>query len=325
MTNLFQSREHVKPYEYPICLKFVESIQQSFWTHKEFNFTIDIQEYHTELNDYEREIVKKCLLLISQIEVGVKTFWSNIHHQLPKPEVLMVGATFGESEVRHLLAYSHLLEIMGLNEEFEKIYDIPVIIGRHNYLKKYKDYLTARSEPNFLKSIILFSILIESVSLFSQFFILQSFNKFKKRLRDINNVVAATSKEEAIHGEFGLWLINKIKEEHPDFWSKELQGSIIKFCEKALMEEGKVLSWIFDQGDISFIKMREVNAFINDRMNKSLKKIGISHEFHVDKGVLENTLWFDEELLSDCHVDFFDQRPSSYSRKNKPITANDLF
>jgi hypothetical protein len=30
-------------------------------------------------------------------------------------------------------------------------------------------------------------------------------------------------------------------------------------------------------------------------------------------------------LFSDIHVDFFDQRPTSYSRKNKSITADDLF
>lgn len=325
MTNLFQNREHVKPYEYPICLEFVEAIQHSYWTHREFNFTLDIQEYHTELDDYEREIVKRCLLLISQIEVGVKTFWSNIHHQLPKPEILMVGATFGESEVRHLLAYSHLLEIMGLNSEFEKIYEIPVVIGRHNYLKKYKDFLGSRTEYNFLKSIILFTILIESVSLFSQFFILQSFNKYKKQLRDINNVVAATSKEEAIHGEFGLWLINQIKKEHPDFWTDELQEIIVKFCEKAVKAEEKVLFWIFDKGDLSFIKLEEVNCFVNDRMNRSLDKIGIKHAFPIEKETLDKIKWFDEELLSDCHVDFFDQRPTGYSRKNKSIGAEDIF
>jgi hypothetical protein len=49
---------------------------------------------------------------------------------------------------------------LGLNEEFEKIYEIPAIIDRHNYLKKYKDFSNARLEEKFLRSIILFSLFI---------------------------------------------------------------------------------------------------------------------------------------------------------------------
>ena len=40
---------------------------------------------------------------------------------MPKPEIGAVGFTFAESEVRHMDAYSHLLEILGLNNEFQKI------------------------------------------------------------------------------------------------------------------------------------------------------------------------------------------------------------
>ena len=48
------------------------------------------------------------MLAISQIEVAVKSFWGDIYHKIPKPEVGAVGATFAEreSEVRHTDAYS---------------------------------------------------------------------------------------------------------------------------------------------------------------------------------------------------------------------------
>jgi len=61
------------------------------------------------------------MLAIAQVEVAVKTFWGDIYRRLPKPEVGSVGYTFAESEVRHHDAYSHLLEILGLNSEFENI------------------------------------------------------------------------------------------------------------------------------------------------------------------------------------------------------------
>jgi ribonucleoside-diphosphate reductase beta chain len=323
--SLFIQRDHLKPFSYPQCEEFTDAINNSYWTHKEWNFTTDVQQFHTELDDYQREIVKKCLLLISQIEVSVKTFWGKLHDHLPLPEINMVGSTFAESEVRHERAYSHLLETMGLNDEFEKIYDIPAIIDRHNYLKKYKDFANARIEANFIKSIVLFSLFIENVSLFSQFFIIMSFNKHRKMLKDINNVVAATSKEEAIHGQFGTFLINQIRNEHPEFFNDEFKDLIVKYCEKAYKAEEKVLDWIFDNGDTDFIKKDQVKEFVKDRLNQSLVGIQLDPIFEVDKEEILKTDWFNEELYSDTHVDFFDQRPTAYSRKNKSITADDLF
>lgn len=325
MRDLFQPREHFKPFEYPECEGFCDAIGESYWTHKEWSFSTDIQEFHTEISEYEKSIIKKCLLLISQVEVSLKTFFLKLGDHFPKPEIYMVGATFAESEVRHERAYSHLLELLGLNDEFEKIYSIPAVIDRHNYLKRYKEFSNARLEERFLRSIILFSLFIENVSLFSQFFIIMSFNKHRKMLKDINNAVAATSKEEAIHGAFGSFIIGELRKEHPEFFTQELEELITNFCHKAFLAEEKVLDWIFDQGDTDFIKVNEVKEFIKKRFNDSLQGIGFRKEFDLDAEILKKTKWFEEELLSDARFDFFHQRPVSYSRKNKPITADDLF
>jgi len=325
MRDIFLPREHFKPFDYPECEDYCDAIGQSYWTHKEWSFAKDTQEFHSELDVYQRDIIKKCLLLISQVEVSLKTFFLKLGDHLPKPEIYMVGATFAESEVRHERAYSHLLEVLGLNEEFEKIYDIPAIIDRHNYLKKYKDFSNTRSDEKFLKSIILFSLFIENVSLFSQFFIIMSFNKHRKMLKDINNAVAATSKEEQIHAAFGCFLINEIKKEKPHFFNEELEEMVYNFCKKAFAAEEKVLDWIFDKGDVDFIKVSEVKEFIKNRLNQSLLAIGYKDIFTVDGTILKKTKWFQEELFGDAHFDFFDQRPVTYSRKNKPITGEDLF
>jgi len=74
------------------------------------------------------------LLAISQVEVSVKTFWAKLYDRLSKPELANVGMIFAESEVRHSDAYSHLLELLGLNSIFEEIEDIPALNQRVDYL-----------------------------------------------------------------------------------------------------------------------------------------------------------------------------------------------
>ena len=75
------------------------------------------------------------MLAISQIEVAVKSFWGDMYRRIPKPEVGSVGSTFAESEVRHADAYSHLLEILGLNSEFKELKKKPAIMKRVHYLE----------------------------------------------------------------------------------------------------------------------------------------------------------------------------------------------
>jgi ribonucleoside-diphosphate reductase beta chain len=134
--NIFKKRIELKPFEYPELAEYVDAIRHSYWIHTEFNFTSDIQDFKVNINESERNAIKNSMLAIAQIEVAVKTFWGNIYKKMPKPEIGSVGFTFAESEVRHQDAYSHLLEILGLNQEFKKVKEIPVIIKRIEYLDK---------------------------------------------------------------------------------------------------------------------------------------------------------------------------------------------
>jgi ribonucleoside-diphosphate reductase beta chain len=193
--DIFKKRIEIKPVEYPELLEYVDAIRHSYWIHTEFNFTSDIQDFKVNINESERNAIKNAMLAIAQIEVAVKTFWGNIYAKIPKPEIGSVGFTFAESEVRHQDAYSHLLEILGLNEEFKKVKQVPVIMERIEYLDKVIRIGKSDDNKEYAESVLLFALFIEHVSLFSQFLIIMSFNKFKNIFKGISNVVEATSKE----------------------------------------------------------------------------------------------------------------------------------
>src|SRR6056300_228246 len=131
--NIFKKRVNLKPYEYPELMEYVDAIRHSYWLHTEFNYSSDIQDLKVNLSSEEAAIVKKAMLAIAQIEVNVKTFWSKIYDWFPKPEFQAIAVTFGESEVRHTDAYSNLLELAGLNHEFEELMDEPAIATRIEY------------------------------------------------------------------------------------------------------------------------------------------------------------------------------------------------
>ncbi len=265
------------------------------------------------------------MLAIAQVEVAVKTFWGDLYHRLPKPELGSVGYTFAESEVRHHDAYSNLLEILGLNNEFEKINEIPALIERVNYLTKSSILAKSESNRDYTLSILLFSLFIEHVSLFSQFLIIMSFNKYKNLFKGMSNAIEATSKEEQIHGLFGIDLINIIREEKPEYFDDSLKAEVIAACELAYTSEAKVIDWIYEKGDLDFLSKDVVKEFVKNRLNNSLESIGYERIFDVDINMVELVDWFDDEVVATKHVDFFVKRSINYSKRVQSITEDDLF
>ncbi|WP_159022316.1 ribonucleotide-diphosphate reductase subunit beta [Formosa sp. L2A11] len=324
-SNIFEKRINLKPYEYPQLYEYVPAIRHSYWIHTEFNFTSDIQDFKSTLTPVEQSAIKNTMLAISQIEVAVKTFWGDIYHRLPKPEIGSVGATFAESEVRHHDAYSHLLEILGLNNEFEKLKKKPAIMKRVQYLETALKNAKSENNEEYAESVLLFSLFIEHVSLFSQFLIIMAFNKHKNMLKGISNVVEATSKEEQIHGDFGIDIINIIKDEHPEWFNDTYKNMIKQLCEDAYASESKIIDWIFEKGELDFIPKSVINEFIKNRFNNSLESIGIDKIFDIDQKLLAQTEWFDDEIIGTKHGDFFVKRSINYSKRAQSITSDDLF
>ncbi|MHA7843113.1 MAG: ribonucleotide-diphosphate reductase subunit beta [Winogradskyella sp.] len=324
-TNIFEKRINLKPYEYPDLYEYVPAIRHSYWIHTEFNFTSDIQDFKAGLSDVERSAIKNTMLAISQIEVAVKSFWGDIYHKMPKPEIGSVGATFAESEVRHHDAYSHLLEILGLNKEFNDLKKKPVIMRRVQYLENALKNSKSDDNRAYADAVLLFSLFIEHVSLFSQFLIIMAFNKHKNVLKGVSNVVEATSKEEQIHGDFGIDIIKIIKNENPDWFDEDYNATVQDMCREAFDAESKIVDWIFEKGEIDFLPKAVVNEFLKDRFNRSLKSIGIETIFDTDEKLLAETEWFDDEIIGTKHGDFFVKRSINYSKRTQSITSDDLF
>jgi ribonucleoside-diphosphate reductase beta chain len=323
--DIFKKRTNLKPYEYPELAEYVNAIRHSYWVHTEFNFTSDVQDFKVHVSSSERNALKNTMLAISQVEVAVKTFWGDVFKKLPKPEIGAVGFTFAESEVRHHDAYSHLLEILGLNSEFEKIFEIPVINQRIKYLQNAVELARSDDNREYMRSILLFSLFIEHVSLFSQFLIIMSFNKHKNIFKGISNAVEATSKEEQIHGLFGIDVINIIKEENPSWFDQELIDEIMIACQSAYEAEESIIDWIFEEGEFDFLPKKVVKEFVKNRFNNSLSRIGVKKIFEIDQKLLDQTEWFDDEIIATKHNDFFNKRSINYNKRSKSVTSDDLF
>lgn len=323
--SIFEKTEALWPDEYPHLDKYHKAIRNSYWDPDEYNFVQDIQDFKVNLSSPTRTAVKRTMLAIAQIEVKVKLFWGSIHDRFPKPVIGNVGATFSESEVRHQLAYKRLLKELGLMKDFENLLEVPQIKGRIAYLNKYLDGVKSRDNRTYTKSLMLFSLFVEHVSLFSQFLIMLSVHKEENLLSGFSNVVDSTMQEENLHGMFGSELVNIIREENPDWFDEDLNNSIYTACRKALKAESELLDWIFEEGELSYLPKIEIIEFLKNRFNLVLVDSGFEKVFETDDNLLESTEWLEVQLKASKEGDFFYKRNTDYSKFTEPMTADDLY
>ena len=323
--SIFDKRINYKPFEYPEVLNFSEAINRAYWVHSEVDFTADVQDFHSHLTENEKLIIKRSLLAISQIEVAVKSFWGDLYHHFPKPEFNGLGSTFAECEFRHSEAYSRLLEVLGYNNEFKALLEVPVMNKRISYLSEALAHTRSSEKEKYLSSLLLFSILIENVSLFSQFAIILSFSRFKGLMKNVSNIIAWTSIDEQIHANAGIYLVNQIKKEFPELLGGQAKEEIKNIVDHSIEVESEILDWIFEFGDLEDLNKKDLLDFMKFRVNESLEKIGLERLYPELKEKGQPLLWFEEEIYSNSLDDFFAKRPVEYTKHDKSITANDLF
>lgn len=246
-------------------------------------------------------------------------------NRFPKAEFEQVGVTFGESEVRHAEAYSHLLEVLGLNSEFDGLAHNPAIQARVSYLADSLKGASESTDEQYTLILTLFSMLIENVSLFSQFLIIKSFNKYKTVLKDIDNVVQATQKEEMVHAMFGLYVVKQIQNEFPEWFNSAFYERLAYSCQQAYEAECEIIDWIFEDGELGFLPKATIKEFVKQRLNNSIEDIGGTVLFEVDKKLLSDVKWFEDEVYADTSIDFFYKKSVDYSKNTQAYTAEELF
>jgi ribonucleoside-diphosphate reductase beta chain len=322
---IFEEQISRKPDNYPWTQEFIEAMHNGFWTHREFNFSSDIQDFRVNLTEQQKQIIIRALSTIGQLEISVKKFWAKLGDNLPHPSLNDLGYTMAHVEVIHGDAYERLLEVLGIDDNFEKILELDIIKGRVGYLRKHLHKFHNDNKKQFIYSLILFTLFVENIALFSQFYTINYFGRFLNLLKDTNKQVEYTSREENLHAMIGIKLINTIKNEYPELFDADLEAKILYESKEAVKYECEIIDWIINGYSDNSLNSAVLKEFIKNRINNSLNEIGYLSIFEINQELLSKTHWFDEQVLGNNMTDFFHSRPVEYSKKALSFDAEALF
>lgn len=321
--SIFTEQIARKPDKYPWTRLFIDAMEAGHWTETHFSFTSDKQDFSVTLNENERGIMVRTLSAIAQIEIAVKKFWLKLGDNLPHPSLLDLGITMAHVEVIHNNAYQRLLDELDLNHVFEENLKLDVINGRVNYLQKYNHKYYKDSKKQYVYALILFTLFVENISLFSQFYIILWFERYKNVLKDTAQQVNYTKREEDLHAKAGIKIINTIREEHPELFDADLEAKVIEEAQCAFTAESKIIDWILGGWSDQRISADILKEYVKSRMNDSLVQIGYKPIYTINPDLKRDFEWMDEDTLGNNSTDFFFQRPTDYA-KNVLVNEDDL-
>ena len=319
MKKVFESQESYYPNHYPEANEFMEAIWNGFWTHKEFNWSSDLLQFHNKLKPIEQQVVIRSLLSISQIEVSVKSFWANLGTHLPQPIWADLGYTLASNEVIHAKAYSNLLVILGLEDEFKKVLaENGELKQRHMWLQRcVKTSGKVPTKEEFLTNLVRFTLFTENVSLFSQFYILSHLHRYKNYLSKVNQQIDYTLHEEKLHAATGIWIANLIYEQYPEmFEDGRIADHLSRFIEYPMKSDKRLIKWILEDYHNDNLTPEIVYAYICKRMEDAIDQLHIPLKVNLDydRSLLEKTSFMNDDSEGLAIVDFFHKRPTGYTK-----------
>lgn len=323
--SIFENELYIDP-KYQFLEKYVHIMYKGFWTPAKYEKLIrevDAPHYFNIMNVVSQEAVKRCILAVSMVEDKVKNFWNGLFLDIPQTIVSDVGALFAQSEVTHRRSYHSLAESLKIDTSIVEQY--PVLRDRIKYLNKHieKDPKII-GKKRILKKLILFTSLVERGSLFSQFYILMSFEKASKGLKTISSLQQTTASEEICHYNFGMDLINIIKEESPQLWEDYLIELITKSIQVAYETELRLIDWFFEKGVPDHLTKEEVINFLKYNFSTICKDLGLDLDFNYDKELFTaKNEWFNIKLKS-SEPDFFVSPVGGYSAEREEINIEEF-
>lgn len=324
--GVFEKELHIDP-KYNFLEKYVHIMYRGMWTPAKYEKLInevDVPHFNNMLPFLDKEVIRRCILAVSIVEDKVKTYWSTLAVDIPQTIIGDVGGLFGQSEVTHRRSYHALAEALEVSLDDIKKYE--ALEGRVAYLAKYlENDPKIIGKKRILKKLVLFTSLVERCSLFTQFYILMSYAKNNRGLKTISALQESTAIEEVTHYNFGIDLVNIIKNEYPQLWDEYLVELITDNIQVAYQSELNLIDWFFENGAPSHLTKEEVVNFLNYNFNIISKDLELPLAFPVDEELFEEkNAWFKTKVFMTTEPDFFDSAVSGYASEDEEVNMEEF-
>ena len=289
------------------------------WMPEEVPMQSDIELWFSnKLSDAERLVIKRNLGFFSTGEslVGNNIVLSIFKH-ITNSEARQYLLRQAYEEALHSHAFVYIVDSLGLNsrEIYNMYHEVDSIKGKDDFVMSLTqdvldpDFSTdsVQGIQRFIKNLVGFYVIMEGIFFYSGFVMILSFRR-RNQMNGISEQFKWIMRDETVHLNFGIDLINTIHEENPEAWTKELEQEIIALIKQAVEYEVKYAHDCLPTGvlGLNAALFRDYVQYIADRR---LERIGLPAQFE-SSNPFE---WMSAITDIPKEENFFEQKVSEYS------------
>lgn len=238
------------------------------------------------------------------------------YKHITSPECRLYLLRQAYEEAIHTHAYQYVVESLGMDEsrlfnmyrEHEAIYnkDAFVLSFNEGIFDPHFKTGTFASDQKFLENMVVFSIIMEGIFFYSSFAVMFGFQRQNKMVGAAEQI-QYIMRDESLHLNFGINVINTIKEEQPELWTTDFKEHAIGLVEKAVVLESVFASQVFPRG-IFGMNADGFRHYIEHIADRRLQRIGLPARY----GSQNPFPWMSEAADLAKEKNFFETRVIEY-------------
>ena len=320
MINCKADLNQLVPFKYDWAWQKYLDGSANHWMPQEINMTNDIVLWKSEdgLTEDERVIVKRNLGFFSTADSLVaNNLVLALYRLITNPECRQYILRQSLEEAIHTHAYQYCIESLGMDEGeiFNMYSEVPCVARKASWGLKYTQEIsdpdfktgTEETDKQLLRNLIAFYCVLEGIFFYCGFTQILSMGR-RNKMTGTAEQFQYILRDESMHVNFGIDVINQIKIENPHLWDDQMKSDAAQMILEGTELEIQYARDTMPRGVLGMnaSMMEEYLKFI---ANRRLTQLGLDEEF---TGVTNPFPWMSEIIDLRKEKNFFETRVTEY-------------
>jgi len=308
------------PFKYKWAWDKYLSSCANHWMPQEVNMSRDIALWKdpTGLTEDERRVVKRNLgFFVTADSLAANNIVLGTYRHISAPECRQYLLRQAFEEAIHTHAYQYIVESLGLDEGevFNAYQEIASIRDKDEFLIPFIDTLTdpafktgtLEADQKLLKSLIVFACIMEGLFFyvgFAQILSLGRQNKMTGAAEQYQYIL----RDESMHCNFGIDVINQIKLENPHLWTPAFRDEVGALMRKGVEREYRYAEDTMPRGVLG-LNAPIFKEYLRFVANRRCQQIGLDIPY---PGATNPFPWMSEMIDLKKEKNFFETRVTEY-------------
>jgi len=307
------------PMKHKFAWEFYNTANANHWLPTEISMQLDIEQWKstTVLSPDERSAFETVLgFFTTGDSIAANNIVIGFYKHVTSPEVRMYLLRQGYEEAIHTHSYQYIVESLGMDEGkiFNMYREVEAIYNKDNFILGFNEGIfdsdfktgTFESDQKFLENWCAFSLILEGIFFYSSFAVMFGFQR-QHKLTGSAEQIQYIMRDESMHLNFGVEIINTIKEEQPELWTKAFQDRIVELVRRATVLEYTFAQEVFPKG-IFGMNAEGFKHYIEHIADRRLARVGLPAQFNTPNPFP----WMSEAIDLSKEKNFFETRVTEY-------------